>query len=115
MLRTTLPFGLLFALAACAQFPALDARIPPSERQAPPAPLLPLIPILESADALSASGGFEAELSARADALAARSAGLAPTSDPAEDAARLDALRQRAANLRAATPWQASTPSASLP
>lgn len=115
MVRTTLPFGLLFGLAACAQFPALDARIPAAETEAPPASLLPLLPILESADALSAAGGFEAELSARAEALAARSAGLAPTSDPAEDAARLDALRQRAANLRATTPRQESTPSASLP
>ena len=66
---------LLLLLAGCAEFPALDARIPPGEADAPPPALMPLDALLAAADARAGSappapgGGRVAALDARAAAL----------------------------------------------
>lgn len=94
------PLLSLLLLAACAEFPVLDARIPEAERAAAPPPLLPLTGLLASAQALPASPGFEGALSAEAARLQAQAASIpAPSgSSPAE---RLAALQAQAAAIPA--------------
>ena len=77
----------LLLLAACAEFPALDARLAGEAEAAPPA-LLPLGPLLARADLLAGAappGGLEA----RAAALAARAAALRGAVLSPEERARL--------------------------
>lgn len=119
MMRRAVPLLLLLLLCACAPPPRLDDRIPAAERDLPPPALVPLGPLLAAADALPASGGFEAALAARAGALTAappppagavaaigaRAGALeeraAPATPPASpEAARLEALRARAEALQ---------------
>ena len=91
-MRRLLP---LLGLAACAEFPRLDARIPEAERLAPPPALQPLGPLLAAADALPAAPGFVPALRADAAALQAR-AGALPAGGVADAA-----LAARAADLQA--------------
>jgi hypothetical protein len=90
-------------LAACAEFPALDARIPAAERAAEPPPLLPLTGLLAAADAVPATPDFAPALAAeasrlQAEAAAIPSAGTAPAAPG--DAGRLADLQARAEALR---------------
>ena len=96
-MRPLLP---LLLLAACAEFPVLDARIPPAERTAAPPPLLPLTGLLASAQALPASPGFEGALSAEAARLQAQAAAI-PAPSGTTEAERLEALRTQAAAIPA--------------
>ncbi|MCP1168148.1 hypothetical protein NHG85_06345, partial [Limimaricola sp. ASW11-118] len=68
--------ALLLLLAGCTQFPEIDARVPPSEREGDAPRLIPLQPLLARADAAAedsrVSSQTGAALSARAAALAAR-------------------------------------------
>jgi len=94
---------LLVLLAACAEFPALDARIPAAERAAEAPPLLPLSGLLAAADAVPASPGFAPALAAEASRLQAEAAAIpdaGPTAGTSDDAQRLAALQARAAALR---------------
>ncbi|WP_176559315.1 hypothetical protein [Rubellimicrobium roseum] len=92
-MRSLLP---LLLLAACAEFPVLDARIPAAERAAPPPPLVPLDGVLAQAEAVppSAPAG---DLAARAQAVSARASALPA---PAASNARLADLAVRAQALR---------------
>ena len=95
-MRALLP---LLLLAACAEFPTLAARVPDSERAAPPPPLLPLTGLLATAESLPPAPAFAPELAAEAARLQAEAAALpAPTTD--DDAQRLASLRARAEALR---------------
>ncbi|MBW7922870.1 MAG: hypothetical protein H3C51_12330 [Rubellimicrobium sp.] len=72
-----LSFILAPALAACAGFPELDARLDDADRNAPWPALVPVAPLLAEAGApgATASGDLDARLAAlraRADALRAR-------------------------------------------
>ena len=68
---------LTLCLAACAEFPALDARIGPEAAAAPYPALVPLAPILAAADSQPrAAAGVEAGLASRIAALRARAATL---------------------------------------
>ena len=96
MPRAILP---LVLLAACAEFPALDARIPAAERTAEAPPLLPLTGLLAAADAVPASPGFEAGLAADASRLQAEAAAI-PAAGASGDAERLADLQARAEALR---------------
>ncbi|EYD76102.1 hypothetical protein Rumeso_02291 [Rubellimicrobium mesophilum DSM 19309] len=96
MRRAFLP---LLLLAACAEFPALDARIPESERAAVPPPLLPLGDLLAQADSLPAQPAFAPGLAAEAERLQAQAAAL-PAPATGDDARRLADLRARAEALR---------------
>jgi hypothetical protein len=76
----------LLFLAACAQVPALDGRIPAADRAAPPPALVPLGPIL----ALAGAGApAPVTLEARLDRLSARAAILRGPVLSAADRARL--------------------------
>ena len=74
-------------LAACAQFPALDAQLTAADRAAPYPALIPLGPLLARADAMGSAPAPSPEQ--RVAALAARAAALRrPVLTPA-DRARL--------------------------
>ena len=90
----------LLPLAACAEFPVLDTRIPEAERAAPPPVLSPLAPLLATADALPGEPGFAPTLTAAAQDLATRADALAGTAAGASEAERLAALQARAEALR---------------
>ena len=90
----------LLLLAACADFPALETRIPAAERAAPPPLLSPLPPLLATADALPGEPGFAPTLTAAAQDLATRADALAGTAAGASEAERLAALQARAEALR---------------
>lgn len=96
-MRRLLPF---LCLAACAEFPALDARIPAADR-APP-PLLPLGPLLAAADALPREPAFVPALRAEAAALQGRAAAPGPGLAGSDLAARAADLTARATALPAA-------------
>lgn len=88
--------ALLFALAlsACADFPALDARMTEADRNAPFPGLVPLGPLLAAADARAGSPPPAADLPGRIAALNARAAALrGPVIDAATTARIADALR----------------------
>ena len=93
----SLPFLLL--LAACAEFPALDARVPAAERTAAPPPLLPLAGLLATAESLPPAPTFAPELAAEAARLQAQTAAL-PAPETDSDAQRLADLQARAEALR---------------
>jgi hypothetical protein len=86
-------------LAACAEFPVLDARIPAAERAAPPPPLLPLTDLLAAAEAVPSNPGFEGALAAEAATLQAQAAAI-PSPGASSEAERLAALQARAEALR---------------
>lgn len=65
---------LALSLAACTQFPELDARLTEADRTAPYPALVPLAPLLARADAASAAP--VADLAGRLAALNARAAAL---------------------------------------
>lgn len=90
----------LLPLAACAEFPVLETRIPEAERAAPPPLLGPLPPLLAAADALPGEPGFAPTLTAAAQDLATRAEGLAGTAAGASEVERLAALQARAEALR---------------
>jgi hypothetical protein len=98
MSRALIP---LLLLAACAEFPALDARVPAAERAAPPPLLQPIGSVLAAADAVSPVPGFAPGLTAAAQDLSARAQGLSATPTGASEAERLAALQARAEALRA--------------
>ncbi|WP_210527950.1 hypothetical protein [Rubellimicrobium arenae] len=100
MRRPTL-LALLLPLAACAEFPALDARLDPAERTARPPALIPLAGLVAEARALPPGPGPGRP--DRADALAAR-AGALTAAGPPPDPARLAALQARAEALRTRDP-----------
>lgn len=80
------PLTLILALSACAEYPALDARLAEADRAAPYPELEPLEPLLARADASGgrASQTAVAALSARSEGLRARAAGLrGPVLSPA--------------------------------
>lgn len=91
-----LPFLLL--LAACAEFPALETRIPTAERTAPPPPLLPLDRLLAVTDTAPQIPDFEPTLRADAARLQAEAAGLPSGDVPEPD--RIADLQARAEALR---------------
>ena len=93
------PLAFLLLLAACAEFPALDARVPESERAAAPPPLLPLTDLLATAESLPPTPSFAPGLAAEAARLQAEAAAL-PAPETADDAQRLASLLARAEALR---------------
>jgi hypothetical protein len=91
----------MLLLAACAEFPTLDARIPAAERTAAPPPLLPLAGLLATADAVPAAPGFAPALAAEAARLQAEAAAIpAATAGTPGAADRLADLQARAEALR---------------
>lgn len=90
---------LLLALAACAEFPALDARIPDAERTAPPPPLLPLRDLLAAEETAPPVPDFAPALAAEAARLQAQAASLPPAGGNS-DGGRLADLQARAEALR---------------
>jgi hypothetical protein len=95
-MRRALP---LLLLAACAEFPAITARIPEAERAATPPPLQPLTSLLATADTLPAQPAFAPGLAAEAARLQAVAAAIPPPGT-ADDAQRLADLQARAEALR---------------
>ena len=77
----------LLLLAACAEVPALDARLTDADRNAPFPALVPLGPILAAADSTATTA--PASLDARLNRLAARAALLRRPVLTAADRARL--------------------------
>ena len=93
----------VLALAACTGYPALDARVTPAERTAPPPALVPLAGLLAAGDRQPLALDAGADLAARASDLAARAGAVPPSGnapDAAPDAARLADLAARAEGLR---------------
>jgi len=89
------------AVAACGAPPGVAIPVPAAEALGPPPDLVPLSPLLASADAQQASARTSPEassaLDARAAALRARAAGLRGDVVPAPLRARLEAGVARAA------------------
>ncbi|MHA6344009.1 hypothetical protein [Roseivivax sp. CAU 1761] len=85
-------------LAACTQFPEIDAAQTPGIERAPYPRLLPIDTLL-AGPAPRATPEMAVALERRAAGLDARAAGIAPAAGPAPDAA---ALKARAAALRGA-------------
>jgi hypothetical protein len=79
---------LLPLLAACAEIPAVAARIPEAEVAAAPPPLLPITDLLAAADAQGGAAP-DAGLAAEVAALQARAAALRGPVLSEEDRARL--------------------------
>ena len=90
---------LLPLLAACAEFPTLDARISATERAATPPPLLPVAGLLAQGEALPDQAALASDLAAEAARLQAQAASL-PAPATASDAQRLADLQARAEALR---------------
>lgn len=90
----------LLLLAACAEFPSLEALIPAAERDAPPPPLRPLGPVLAAADAAPSAPGFAPELAQAAQDLSARAQAVPGPTGGGSEAERLAALEARAEALR---------------
>ncbi|TNC51927.1 hypothetical protein FHG66_03715 [Rubellimicrobium rubrum] len=91
------------ALAACTEYPALDARVTPAERTAPPPALVPLAGLLAAGDQQPLALDAGDDLSARASDLAARTGAAPPpvtAPDATLDAVRLADLAARAEGLR---------------
>lgn len=82
---------LILALAGCAAFPELDARLTEADRTAAPPALLPLGPLLAAADGIAATPA--PDLSARIRALDARAAALRGPVIDAGGADRIAAAR----------------------
>ena len=90
-----LVLGPVMSLAACAEFPALDATLSPELVGAPPPALVPLGPVIAEARAIPATAqATPANLSSRLAALRARAAGLrGPVIPPAARNRMLRAMR----------------------
>lgn len=70
------PLLIVVALAACKQFPQLDAARSDAAMQAPYPPLRPLPPIVAASEAGALTEATTAEITARGAALRARAAAL---------------------------------------
>lgn len=96
-MRASLPFliAALTAHAACAEFPALDATVPPAVANAPSPELVPLGPILARVNATDRGASqFESALSPRLANLRARAARLrGPVIPPAMRSRMLRGVR----------------------
>lgn len=80
----------LAALAACAEFPALEGRVTPAVADLPPPALVPLGPVLSRATtATQTTAATPADLSARVAALRSRAARLRGPVIPAATRARM--------------------------
>ena len=66
----------LLALSACAEFPDLSARVPPSELNGPYPPLVPVETLLAQTTETRIADDDQAALEARAAALRAKAARL---------------------------------------